>query len=73
MPWYGVQRMLVEPMRAEGVENLRYGPGITAESVGEIAMTCRVVDLDGLLKLVIIASAARFFVGVSWASSPRPG
>jgi hypothetical protein len=41
--------------QCEGVENLRYGAGIRAELVGEIATVRRVVELESLLKIVMSA------------------
>src|SRR6516164_8433835 len=37
--------------QCEGVENLRYGARIRAESAGEIAMPRLVVELESLLKM----------------------
>src|SRR5262249_54152486 len=44
-----------EHPQCEGVQNLRYGARIMAEPVGEIAMACLIVELDGLLKMVMSA------------------
>jgi len=40
------------PLR-EGVEDLRCGARILAEPVGEIAVARRVVEFDGLLKMIM--------------------
>jgi hypothetical protein len=42
-----------EHPQCESVEDLRLGAGILAEPVGEIGMARRVVELDGLLKMVM--------------------
>src|SRR6516162_8052798 len=39
----------------KGVVNLRCGARILTEPVGEIAMACRVVELDGPLKMAMSA------------------
>jgi hypothetical protein len=42
-----------EHPQCEGVENLRRGARIVAEPVGEIAMACRVVELQSGLKMLL--------------------
>src|SRR5262249_14246474 len=52
----GKRHSLVDPIEHpqwDGVENLRCGAGILAESVDEIAMACAVVEIDSLLKMIM--------------------
>src|SRR6516162_8630821 len=42
-----------EHPQRDGIKGFRCDAGIRAEPVGEIAMACRVVELDGLLKMVM--------------------
>src|SRR5215470_2791084 len=50
------RQSLVDPTehsQHDGVHNLRRGAGILAEPIGEIAMLRRVIELDGLLKMLM--------------------
>ena len=52
----GKTQSLVNPTehpQREGVVNLRCGAGIPAEPVGEIAVTCLIIELNGSLKTVM--------------------
>ena len=51
----GIVDLTKNPQR-KGVENLRGDAGILSEPVGEIGMARRVVQLDGLLKMVMGAA-----------------
>src|SRR6516162_3075000 len=42
-----------EHPQRQGIENLRSGARIIAEPIGEIAMASRVVEIDGLLKMLV--------------------
>jgi hypothetical protein len=52
----GKAQRLIDPTKhpqCEGVENLRCGARILREPIGKIAMTRRVIQLDGLLEMVM--------------------
>jgi hypothetical protein len=42
-----------EHPQCEGIENLRYDAGIRAESVGEVAVACLIVEFGRLPKMVM--------------------
>ena len=63
-----------EHPQRDSVVNLRCGAGIRAEPAGEIGMTRRVVELDGLLKMVMGASkVAEIPAGVAENAMPDQG